>query len=764
MNKKKLSVVMAGAMLATSVAPVLAAEVTAEEVKMSEKSLLQKKVLDLVKSELISSNEIIGGTAGNGKDTTFVTDGVAKIMKDARDAEGNDSALSAYGIKVLDKDGEEVKLNTVGGTTNGNITYDVKEISDILATTNDDLTKDHTVQVVKRETSKFLGQVIPGTEIKVTGGTSKYTVDDFKAIATINGSDATEFIKDKKANKTNTAATITLNAITNLGDEKEENAKIELTLDTDKLNFKLPIDEKGNLTDKVQDCRGFAPIATYQKSSEITAAPEVKAAYKFVDDSAKHEEETLLASDLYDGLALTARGTEILSDLTNAAEKAEEKVGTVANVDSGTEANTKYPKALVQLSAYKTTNGVTSFTVTYYNSKKDLPKDGQNRDQVGTRAKVITVKSTNDKELKSLHAMLTGGAYEVGIVAGDNRYETAVNVAKANKSELKIVDGGTVGDVDQTTDVLNNNIVLVNGESLVDGLAAAPLAASLNKSHNDAISSLKSAPVLLTKADSLPTATKEYIEELANDISKKDRANYTINLVGGEAVLNESLVDEIKAMGFKVERFGGDNREETSLEVARGMGLTGNANSLFVVGANGEADAMSIASVAAANKTPIIVAKAGGLTKTAVRFIKANSEKAAAEAVAVIGGEKAVSKAEFDKIDESIENKIARVSGDNRFETNAAIIKKYASNITDVVLVKDGLNNKKDLVDALSAANFANGAPIVLATDKITESQKVAVLDGKATGGFTKLTQVGQGVARPTLEAVAEFLGLSNVK
>ncbi|WP_270840244.1 cell wall-binding repeat-containing protein [Peptacetobacter hiranonis] len=739
MNKKKLSVVMAGAMLATSVAPVLAAEVTAEEVKMSEKSLLQKKVLDLVKSELISSNEIIGGTIGNGTDTTFVTAEVAKIMKDARDAEVADSALSAYGIKVLDKDGEEVKLDTVGGTTNGNITYDVKEISDILATTNDDLAKDHTVQVVKRETSKFLGQVIPGTEIKVTGGTSKYTVDDFKDIATINGSDATAFIKDKKANKTNTAATITLNAITNLGDETEENAKIELTLDTDKLNFKLPIDEKGNLTDKVQDCRGFAPIATYQKSSEITAAPKVKSAYKIVDDSKKAEEVTYLANELYDGLALTAKGTEIKADIENAKKVADE--------------NNRPTKPTVILMTKESANGVHSFKVAYLDSYKDVPSDPTGSDKEQTlkaASKIVTVKTTNEKELNALIDMLGNGkGYKVGIVAGANRYETAVNVAK-NKSLPKVTDANA-DDADK------NNIVLVNGESVVDGLAAAPLAAKLNMNN------AKGTAVLLSKTDSLPTATKEYLEELTSDIVVSKRKFVRINLVGGESVLSDSLVEELKEMGFSVERFGGENREETSLEVARAVVAAGDANNAFVVGANGEADAMSIASEASksATQTPIIVAKAGGLTKNAVRFIKTSATNGDVD---VIGGESVVSKAEYDKIDEVVAGKVDRVAGSNRFETNAAIIKKYASNISEVVLVKDGVANKKDLVDALSAANYAAGAPIVLATDKITESQKVAILDGKATGGFTKLTQVGQGVARTTLETVAEFLGLSNVK
>ena len=55
MNKKKLSVVMAGAMLASSVAPVLAAEVTKEEVSANELGLLQEELRTLVDSKVYSN-------------------------------------------------------------------------------------------------------------------------------------------------------------------------------------------------------------------------------------------------------------------------------------------------------------------------------------------------------------------------------------------------------------------------------------------------------------------------------------------------------------------------------------------------------------------------------------------------------------------------------------------------------------------------------------------------------------------------------------
>ncbi|WP_300452171.1 cell wall-binding repeat-containing protein [Fusobacterium sp.] len=707
MNKKRLSVVMAGAMLASAVAPVMAAEVT--DVNMSEKSLLAKKIVDLAKTKMISTNSELK--------TNFVSTDVANLMKDN---------ASAYGIKVLNKDGKEVALNTIDSSVTGDVTYDIKEIEKILS--NDALKADMTVQVVERKTTEFLGQIIPGTQIEATGKVEKYGVDDFQNPTTnIVDPASNDFVKEIKVNDKKTGATVTLEAIKDLTASKEENVKIELNTESDELNFNLPLDKDGKITDKVQECVGFATKASkYQKSAEITADPEVKESYKLVDDSKKAEQVTYLAKDLYDGLALTAKGTEIQKDIENAKKVAKE--------------NNRTGKETVKLGdrPSKLTNGVAEFKVTYYASYKDVTTTGE--------VKVVTVKSTNLKELQSLYDMMTTDNYTVGIVAGANRYETAVNVAKAQG----------INETANADNANQNDIVLVNGESLVDGLAAAPLAAD-KKWNNTA-----GTAVLLSKSDSLPTATKDFLEELTVNVPKSKLKNVKIHLVGGEAVLSESLVDELKDMGFSVERYGGDNREETSLEVAEALGKVSKA---FIVGAEGEADAMSIATVAVKEKTPIIVSKKGGLTKDAIRFIEKNLKTAANDNVAVIGGESVVSKADYDKIDAVTNNKVARVAGDNRFETNAAIIEKYApSDIDEVVLVKDGQRNKEELVDALAAANYANGNPIVLATDKITDNQKVAILDKKGTDGFTKLTQVGQGVARTTLESIAEFLGLSNVK
>ncbi len=55
MNKKRLSVVMAGAMLASSVAPVLAAEVKSYEVNGSNKGILIRDLRNLLTSKVFEN-------------------------------------------------------------------------------------------------------------------------------------------------------------------------------------------------------------------------------------------------------------------------------------------------------------------------------------------------------------------------------------------------------------------------------------------------------------------------------------------------------------------------------------------------------------------------------------------------------------------------------------------------------------------------------------------------------------------------------------
>ena len=86
MNKKKLSVVMAGAMLASSVSPVLAAEVVKEEVSANDLGLLQKEIRELLNSKVFAADDTNADLRGksvyaiyvNGKEQTKLDAGVSQ--------------------------------------------------------------------------------------------------------------------------------------------------------------------------------------------------------------------------------------------------------------------------------------------------------------------------------------------------------------------------------------------------------------------------------------------------------------------------------------------------------------------------------------------------------------------------------------------------------------------------------------------------------------------------------------------------------------
>ena len=736
MNKKRLSVVMAGAMLATSVAPVMAAETETKTLSVSQLAIYANTIKEKMEANKIDTEnhkKIYGeGTSA----TEFLSAEVAEVAK-------NFSGKSVYGVKI---NGGNVKYDVTGGDTGFNA---IKSA-----------TPGTKIEIVKYATTDFHGLLIPGSEIKTLGtdDTNKYTEDDFtRNFETPRDGlkaklEASDYIKSAELNEDKKSATVTLEAL----DENGKNKTITIAVGEAELDLELPMSGEKLLTEKVstvdsdniQKCDGFMRVQKWDLSDKVANPETVVETINVVADEDPTIEK-LDVKDLYDGTILTSRGTEILNDLKN---------DKLAN--SGT---SKYVKLVDDgNNGVDSLNGVNTFEVQYFvkgNAKA---------------IKTIKISSTKLADATALYNLLKGNTYTVGVVGGSNRYATAVNVAKEQGVELDITN--------------NKHVVLVNGSALVDGLAAAPLAAVINGKE----ASKSAAPILLSKADSLPKETKDYLNEITSKLSMKQRKEITITLVGGESVLNDSLVEELKNMGFKVDRLGGDNREATSLEVAEAIGTT---NTAFVVGANGEADAMSISAVAArdldsaVNKqvTPIIVSKAGGISKDALKFLSKQNGDAF-----IIGGESVVSKEDEAKINEAKSeydySQAIRISGENRFETNAKIIEKYYKQIGDrtdafngnygveaIIVAKDGQSNKDELIDALSAANYAasKNAPIVLATNSLNVAQKNALLkidtekhiydnSHKLVNSLEKAVQVGNGAEKSVLETVAKLFGLSN--
>ena len=298
------------------------------------------------------------------------------------------------------------------------------------------------------------------------------------------------------------------------------------------------------------------------------------------------------------------------------------------------------------------------------------------------------------EKIGNIDYVIEGRITEVGEMkfVGKNRYETAVKVSQSGFETAE-------------------NIVIVNSQGEADALAATPFA------------KLKDAPVLLTNSKTLEDNTKEEIKRLGAK---------NIYIVGGDAVVEESVVNELKSMNLNVERISGNDRYETALEVAKKLGDISEV--AIVNGVTGLADAVSIAPAAANKNMPILFSSPTEGIKAVDKYIK--DEKVVKSYV--IGKEASVS----EEIEKQLPN-AERLGGNNRNETNAIVIEKFYKDeeLNNIFVAKDGMKKQDDLVDALTVGVVAakENAPIIIGGDDLDKKQE-EVLSTKKT---KILTQVG---------------------
>ena len=722
MNKKRLSVVMAGAMLASSVAPVLAAEVQKVNHSANELGLLQEEIRNLVEKNVFANEEENAPTGKddvrnqsvyavfiNGKEQTQLTANAStqKWQNAFNSLRVGDS------VKVYDKGHKEVdgKLYHYEVKTDYP-KYDEKSLKDLkdLLVDNIDPNKENG-KLFKSVEFNSVGQLVLDfhDDVKVPGLESEKTIILEKDVSR-------KFKTEKDANT----------GITSLKYYTDEARKTEATL---------------NSTVKPEEFYGFVLAgkvtdATVISSSLVKEYTITPGGYNFD------------VADLYDGLFLTDKGNEFFGMLKdNIAAGREGKI--VINDDElnyyeiGRIQDQETIKALETqiFRNIKEYNGVYRFEIRL-SAKDDL------------KAETYTISGKNKQEVARLASWMLRPQARVDKFEGSNRYETAVLLAK----EYAGLNGPVVTNNSHGNTKEIRDIVLVNGNALVDGLAAAPLASSI------ADKTSRKVPMLLTEADHLPKATVKFLKELMADHLVGNNKSATIHLVGGESVLNKSLEKELRGLGFKIERYDGDNREETSLLVMDAVRKNnGKDSKAFVVGAEGEADAMSISAVAADQKTPIVVAEKGGISEDAVYELKGMD-------TTIVGGKTVVTARDENALREEAKS-VNRIYGDNRKATNAKVIEKYynesgfaegVGRAQNVIVAKDGQRRPIDLVDALAAANMAatKKAPIVLATSKLSKEQESAI-NSYAKDAYG-LFQVGGQVNKEVVRTIAKTLNLTN--
>ncbi|EGT2203621.1 S-layer protein SlpA, partial [Clostridioides difficile] len=397
----------------------------------------------------------------------------------------------------------------------------------------------------------------------------------------------------------------------------------------------------------------------------------------------------------------------------------------------------------------------------------------------------LTLKSDKKKDLKD---------YVDDLRTYNNGYSNAIEVAGEDRIETAIALSQKYYNSDDENAIFRDsvdNVVLVGGNAIVDGLVASPLASE------------KKAPLLLTSKDKLDSSVKAEIKRVMNIKSTTGiNTSKKVYLAGGVNSISKEVENELKDMGLKVTRLAGDDRYETSLKIADEVGLDN--DKAFVVGGTGLADAMSIAPVASqlrnangkmdlanGDATPIVVVD--GKAKTINDDVKDFLDDSQVD---IIGGENSVSKDVENAIDDATGKSPDRYSGDDRQATNAKVIKEssyYQDNlnnnkkVVNFFVAKDGSTKEDQLVDALAAApvaaNFGvtlnsdskpvdkdgkvlsgsdknelvSPAPIVLATDSLSSDQSVSISKVLDKDNGENLVQVGKGIATSVINKLKDL-------
>lgn len=310
--------------------------------------------------------------------------------------------------------------------------------------------------------------------------------------------------------------------------------------------------------------------------------------------------------------------------------------------------------------------------------------------------------------------LITTNAFcnEKSIIAGEDRFETAIEISKSWKT--------------------SREAILVNSIAESDLLCATVLASQID------------CPILLTDKNNINEPTSNEIKRL--NINK-------LYLIGGKDVIYETIEKELNKSNIKTERICGVDRYETSISIANKVSELKKSNIAILV--NGEysvADAVSISPIAGDKNIPVIICKNDQI-KLQKEWMKNNDIKN----LYIIGGEDVINKAIEKEL--NIDNiNIERIYGKDRYETNAKIIENFYKEvkINKLFYCKGkNLNKKNEIIDGMLVSPLASKekSPIILLGENLTKEQKYVI----KKKNIKSLIQVGHGVSE---EAKSELYKL----
>ena len=219
-------------------------------------------------------------------------------------------------------------------------------------------------------------------------------------------------------------------------------------------------------------------------------------------------------------------------------------------------------------------------------------------------------------------------------ISGDNRYETAANLAATIEDEIGTPD----------------TVIVANGENFPDALAAAALTDSQY-------------PILLVQSDSIPSDTRDQMNRLADDVED-------VLIIGGEAAVSADVEADIADIfeDSDVARISGDDRYATAAAVADEVGY---GDMVFLVSGQSWADAVTVGAYSSSHNVPILLANASGIPDATSEALETALDDGTTRVV-IVGGTAVVSSDAEEALVELgfAPAGISRIAGADRYATN----------------------------------------------------------------------------------------------
>ena len=320
--------------------------------------------------------------------------------------------------------------------------------------------------------------------------------------------------------------------------------------------------------------------------------------------------------------------------------------------------------------------GWTTFNIWQYSSNSDLIGSGKNVDANVWNGDLTSLRDFARNTRSTPYRMITD-------YLGNNDV-TPTRLAPVRLSGATLYD--TPVEISQRTfPSTTATVVVASGENFPDALAGSPLA------------TLKNAPLLLTKRNSLPSSVVSELKRLRPE---------KIIVLGGPIAVSDATVAKLKAYG-SVTRVSGSTLYDTSSKIAAHWT---SAPTVFLATGERFEDAMSLAAVAAGRKAPMLLTARSSVPTTTLNQLKRLNPSR----VYLAGGPLAISANAEAQVRQAVPNAtVVRYGGSTLYDTSAKIANAFWSGGSQRHFVATGSNFPDGLTGAVAAGY--NGAPLLLA-------------------------------------------------